>query len=353
MNHRGGYMAGQMAEVGRDAPSDIRARSAILGYRKDGSPIYRIAGGATGAILTSTADTAGFIPQIWAQRALDILRANITLTKLVARDTDFEAGWRGKTLNIPYPGTFTANKKTADNPTTLQLPVGGATVAVTLDQHAYVDWLVEDIARAMSAQGAPDLIDRYIEGSVIALVEQLETDLFALYSTGGIGSVGTYGTDISAATIRSARKALNDLKVPQAGRSLTVSTKDEIALLSDTTLQTYFAFARPDAVAEGSIGSMYGFDIYVSQLVPTTAGTPLQTNNMAMSRNGFIFASRPFTPALPGSGVREAQVTDPLSGVSIRFQVYYSMVDRAVRAGFDILYGVKALRTNHAVLVKS
>src|SRR5665647_89558 len=102
----------------------------------------------TGAILTSTADTAGFIPQIWAQRALDILRANITLTKLVARDTDFEAGWRGKTLNIPYPGTFTANKKTADSPTTLQLPVGGATVAVTLDQHAYVDWLVEDIARA-------------------------------------------------------------------------------------------------------------------------------------------------------------------------------------------------------------
>jgi len=308
---------------------------------------------ATGAILTSTADTAGFIPQIWAQRALDILRANINMTKLVARDSDFEAGWRGKTLNIPYPGVFTANKKTADNPTTLQLPVGGATVAVTLDQHAYVDWLVEDIARAMTAQGAPDLIDRYIEGSVIALAEQIETDLFALYNTGGIGTVGTYGTDLSPATIRSARKALNDLKVPAAGRSLVMSTKDEIALMADSTLANYFAFARPEAVAEGSIGKLYGFDLYVSQLIPTTAGTPLQTNDLAFSRNGFMFASRPFMPALAGSGVREAQVLDPVSGISLRFQIFYSMVDRAVRAGFDVLYGVKALRTNHTILIKT
>jgi hypothetical protein len=309
---------------------------------------------ATGAILQSTADTAGFIPQIWAQRALDILRANITLTKLVARDTDFEAGWRGKTLNIPYPGVFTAKKKTADTPTDLQLPVGGATVPVVLDQHAYVDWLVEDIARAMTAQGAPDLIDRYIEGSVIALAEQLETDLFALYATGGIPTVGTYGTDISAATLRSTRKTMNDNKVPQGGRSLVVSTKDEIALLADSTLVNYFAFAQPAAVADGSIGSLYGFDVYVSQLVPTTAGTPVETNDLALSRNGFIFASRPFMPALPGSGVREAQVNDAVSGISLRFQIFYSMVDRAVRAGFDILYGVKALRpTTHAVLVKT
>lgn len=308
----------------------------------------------TGAILQTTADTAGFIPQIWAQRALDILRANITMTRLVARDSDFEAGWRGKTLNIPYPGKFTANKKTADNPTALQLPVGGATVPVVLDQHAYVDWLVEDVARAMTAQGAPDLIDRYIEGSVIALAEQIETDLFALYSTGSVPVVGTYGTDISAATIRSARKAFNDAKVPQAGRSMVFSTKDEIALLADSTLVNYFAFAKPEAVAEGSMGSLYGFDLYVSQLVPVTAATPLQTNNLALARDGFLFASRPFLPALPGSGVREAQVNDVVSGISIRFQVFYSMADRAVRAGFDILYGVKALRpTTHVVLVKT
>jgi hypothetical protein len=308
----------------------------------------------TGAILTSTADTAGFIPQIWAQRALDILRANITLSKLVARDTDFEAGWRGKTLNIPYPGTFTANKKTADTPTTLQLPVGGATVPVVLDQHAYVDWLVEDVARAQTAQGAPDLIDRYIEGSVIALVEGLEADLFALWNTNGVTTVGTYGVDITAATIRAARKAMNDAKVPQVGRSLVLSTKDEIALLSDTTLQSYFAFAKPGAVAEGSMGSLYGFDLYVSQLTPTSSTSVLtSTNNLALARNGFIFASRPFMPALASSGVREAQVQDPESGISLRFQIYYSMVDRAVRAGFDILYGVKALRTNHVVLVKS
>ena len=29
---------------------------------------------------------------------------------------DFEPGWVGKTLNIPYPGTFTAQDKAADTP---------------------------------------------------------------------------------------------------------------------------------------------------------------------------------------------------------------------------------------------
>ena len=74
---------------------------------------------------------------------------------------------------------------------------------------------------------------------------------------------------------------------------------------------------------------------------------------MAFARNGFMFASRPFMPALAGSGVREAQILDPVSGISLRFQIFYSMVDRAIRAGFDVLYGVKALRTNHAILVKA
>lgn len=32
------------------------------------------------------ADTAGFIPQVWAQRALGVLRANMVLTQLVTRE---------------------------------------------------------------------------------------------------------------------------------------------------------------------------------------------------------------------------------------------------------------------------
>ena len=300
-------------------------------------------------ITQSIADTAGFIPQIWAQRALDIFRANIILARLVARDTDYEPAWQGKTLNIPYPGTFVAQSKTANTPATVQTPTGGTSVPVTLSSHQYVDFLLEDVARATSLQGT-DLLDRYIEGPVIALAEKVETDLFALYSTLST-TVGTSGTDATAGTVRSARKALNDAKVPQAGRALVISTKDEISLQADSTLQNFFAFANPAAVAEGALGDLYGLRTFTSTMVPTVAGTPVSTKCLAFSRSAFIFASRPFAPAPVGSGVKESNIVDPLSGLAIRFQVWYSMADRAIRAGFDILYGVAGLRAAAGVIV--
>lgn len=300
-------------------------------------------------ITLTLADTSGFIPEIWAQKALDVLRANIVLARLVAKHTEFEPAWQGKTLNIPYPGTFTAQNKVADTVATVQVPVGGATVAVTLSKHKYVDFVIEDVARA---QASSELIDRFVTPAVIPIAEVLEADLFALYA-GLSTSIGTSGTDIAAATIRTARKSLNDAKVSQAGRFLVVSDKDEIALLGDTNLQSYFANAKPGAVAEGSIGRLYGFDIYQSQLVPAVAGTPVSTKNLAGTKDMFILATCAFPESPAGSGVRSSVIVDPDSGLAIRVLYTYSMADRGVRVGFDILYGVAELRDVCGLVVLS
>lgn len=300
-------------------------------------------------ITKTLADTSGFIPQVWAQRALDVLRANIVLAKLVTKDTDFEPGWVGKTLNIGYPGTFTAGDKAADTSATVQTPTGGATVAVTLNKHKYVDFIVEDVARA---QASGELLDRYINPAIIAIAEVLESDLFALYA-GLATSIGTSGTDITAALVRTARKTLNDAKVPKAGRFMVVSDKDEIALLGDTNLSAYFANSKPDAIAEGSIGRLSGFDIYSSQLVPVVTGTPNSTKNLAGTKDMFILASRPFRDPPGQSGVQATTVVDPASGLAIRVLSQYSMGDRGQRIGFDILYGVSELRDPCGLVVLS
>src|SRR5690348_13674635 len=110
-------------------------------------------------VKLTTADSSGFIPVYWANRALDVLRQQIVLAQLVARDVDFgEPGWRGKTITVPYPGTFTAVKKSADTPVTPQVPQNGQSVSLTLSNHAVVPFLVEDFA---SAQASTDLMDRY------------------------------------------------------------------------------------------------------------------------------------------------------------------------------------------------
>lgn len=300
-------------------------------------------------ITQSIADTAGFIPQVWAQRALDVLRANMVLARLVTKDSDFEPAFVGKTLNIPYPGTFTAQDKAADTPINPQTPTGGATVQVTLNKHKAVDFLVEDVARA---QARPDLLDRYIRPAALAIAEAVENDLFALY-TGLSTSVGTSGTDLTAATVRAARKTLNDKRVPQDTRYLVISPKDEISLLSDSSLQSYFAFARAQGVAEGSLGRLYGFDVYMSQLVPVVAGTPNSTKNLAFHREAFILATRPFMDPPAATGVQAATVRDLDTGLVIRVLYTYDMSHRGVRVGLDILYGVAELRDAAGVVVLS
>ncbi len=292
-------------------------------------------------ITQTIADTSGFIPQAWAQRALDVLRENIVLTRRVARDFDYEPGWKGKTLNIPYPGTFTAQDKASDTAATVQTPTGGATLSVTLSKHKYVDFIVEDFAQA---QANVNLMDRYVRPAAIAIGNAVENDLFALYPSLTGASVGVSGTDISAAEIRSARKNLNDAKAPMADRTLVVSDKDEIALLGDSTLQNYFAFAKSQAIAEGSIGRLFGFDVFVSQLVPVVAGTPNSTKNLAFYRDAMMLATRPFVDPPAGSGVQVTSIVDAETGLALRVLYQYSMGDRGCRVGFDILYGVVAAR---------
>jgi hypothetical protein len=217
-------------------------------------------------ITRTMADTAGFIPQAWARRALTILRSNMVLAQFVRRDFDFEPGWVGKTLNIPYPGTFTAQDKAADTQISVQTPSGGATASVTLSKHKAVDFNIEDVARA---QSSVELMDQYLAPAVIALGNQVEDDLFQLYASLTGSAVGALGTAVSDTTIRSARQALNGALAPMANRSLIVSARDEVAILGATNLQNFFAYrAGNQAIPEGQIGRLYGFDTWMSQRVP-------------------------------------------------------------------------------------
>ncbi|MHB8398436.1 MAG: P22 phage major capsid protein family protein [Candidatus Limnocylindrales bacterium] len=387
-----------------------------------------------------TADTAGFIPQVWAQRALDVLRSVMVLSRFVTKDTDFEPAWKGKTLNIPYPGTFVAQNKSANTQATVQQPTGGQSVAVTLASHKYVDFIVEDAARA---QASSELLDRYVRPAAIAIGNAVEDDLFALAPNLTTPSVGAHGTPITASTIRSARSGLNGALAPMDQRAFIMSPNDEISVLGDTTLQSFFAFAKASGVTNGQLPPLYGFDASMSQRVPVptatvtlnntptggtftityggqttsalafnasaatvqtaiqalssvgagnatvtlvgtvytitfagtlaenisavsssgllltgagaqpTAVTQNQYSNLAIHRDALILATRPFLDPPDQSGVRSATVADPETGIVMRVQWQYSMADRGVRVGFDILYGVQTLRPTLGLIVAS
>jgi hypothetical protein len=291
---------------------------------------------------------APFIPQLWANTALEILRNKVVLAKLVTRDSDIAAFQVGDTLNIPYPGKFVANDKAANTPITLQVPTA-TTTSVVLNKHKEASFLVEDAARVLSNQ---DIMARYCTAAVIPLAEQIESDLLALYAS-FTQTTGVAGTDLSAATLRATRKLMNDNKVPQGNRAVIVSDKDEVALLGDAALQQYFAYSQTQALAEGSIGRLYGFDIYQSQLVPAIGSAPVSTKNLAFDPGAVILAMRGLPDAPAGSGAQTSVVSDPFSGLTLRCTIAYSAANLGVQCTLDVLYGVAKLRDEKAVVVLS
>jgi hypothetical protein len=154
--------------------------------------------------ITSTT-AAPFIPEIWANMALEVLRNNSVLAGLVTKDGDVASFQVGSKLHIPYPGTFTANDKAANAPVTKQAATSTDTV-VTLNKHKEVTFLFEDFARA---QAQPITMQAYLEAQVAPIVDAIESDLFGLYA-GLASSVGTSGTNLSAATVQAAGKKLTD-----------------------------------------------------------------------------------------------------------------------------------------------
>lgn len=206
-----------------------------------------------------------FIPEIWANEALAVLRQNIVATPRVSRDSDVATFSRGDVLHIPYPGTLTASSKAAGAEYALAQPTGESEVQVSLDKHKAVSVVIEDIVRAQASQ---DVMRRYAESAAIAIAEDVETTLIAEMQAATQWS-GSYGTDLDAAALRTGWKKMTDNKCPQDGRSLILSTTDSIGILGDTALTNFLQVSRPVATAEGpqSIGNLYGFDLFPSQFI--------------------------------------------------------------------------------------
>lgn len=293
-----------------------------------------------------------FIPEIWAQEALAILRSNIVLTPRVYSDSDVAAFSVGDVLHVPYPGTLAAHAKTAGTAYTLSQPTGEAEVQVTLDKYYAVSFIVEDIVRAQANQ---DLIRNYSEAAAIALAEQIENDGFAEAIT-STKTTGTYGTDLSFDGLLAAWKAMTDNKCPIGQRFAAISTKDIVALVGDSDLQNWAAFARGGAITSSpmNLGPVAGFDdILVSQLIPVGAATPAQTKNVAWRRDGIICAFRGLPEPPAGSGAVGANIQDTESGVVLRSVLAYDATYGGVRVTLEALYGWQILRDEKTLLLKS
>jgi hypothetical protein len=294
-------------------------------------------------VLDSTSASA-WVPQIWAQEILSNLRNAIVLAKLVNKDYSTQVADYGGQVNVPLPVTLTAQ----DIPyTTTTSSVNLQTRSVTLNKWKGVPIQISDLAMA---QSRPDILGQLTRAAAIAIAEAIENDLFALY-TAASASVGTAGTDVTPTVVAQARSVLVQNKVPASERKfLVLSPKDYAALLTSQNVAYAYNYGGADAIQQGRVPTLYGMEIYESQLVPSPEHSNT-TYNLALARDAMVLVTRPL-PA-PQAAVRSAVVTDDESGLAFRMTLTYQNTPQPAHIlNIDVLYGVAVLRPEFLVQVK-
>jgi len=283
-------------------------------------------------------EAANFIPEVWANKALRALANYSIFFNLVNRNYDELVATSGDTVHIPVNAALSVNDKAANTGVTLQTPTA-TKVDVSLDKHKEVSFIVEDIAKAQANQ---DIMQGYMEDGLLAIAEQVDSDLMALYS-GLSENTGTGGTDIGADTIVDARKLLTDGKAPLTDRRLVISSKDEAALLKvEKFTSSNWVQDAGQAMKDAYLGRRYGFDIFVHQGVKTSGTSPVTTHNLAFHKNAFVLVSRPLPQAPPNTGVLQTVVN--YKNFAIRVTYGYDKSQLGMQVTLDCLYGVAELR---------
>lgn len=297
------------------------------------------------ANITTTL-VADSIPTIVAAEALGFLKANTVLARLVNRNYEDEVASYGQTIKVPYGGALSVNDKAANTAVTLQTPTA-ASYTLTLNKYKEVSFLVEDIAKAFAR---PDWLEVYARGAVMALAEQIDADIAALYS--GFSQTIDATAGLSETHIRNARRLLNAAKAPLSERYLVLHEDAEYELLGiEKVINRNYAETLGQKAADSFVGQFMGFGIFVDQKIAVAPGTPNQTKNLAFQRDAIMFASRPLPTAPDGMGVNQRTLAE--DGIALRVTMSYSPDYLGAQFTLDVLYGVAEMRDNHGVVIST
>lgn len=285
---------------------------------------------------------AAVIPTIVAAQTLGALSSNMGLARIVNRDYDNEVAAYGNSVKVPVRAALSVNDKTAGSDVTVQDPTTTA-VTVTLNKHKEVTFGEEDIA-AMFRR--PELIQGYTADAALAILEQIEGDIAALYSGYSQSIDGSAG--ISDANFREAQRLLNAAKAPQSNRwaVLHEDAFAEVMAIDKVINSDYQGAAGPAALQQGSAGFLYGFNIMMNQNIKVST----TCKNLLLHRDAAVLATRPMRVTRRRN---VEQVIMSENGIGLRVTMSYNANALAEQMTIDIIYGLAELRDAFGVVLTS
>ncbi len=302
------------------------------------------------SIITS-ANLTNAIVKLVAADALPALVGNLVMGNLVNRDYEPVLAHSGDTVNVPIPPVLVANNIAEGGTVQPQNPSLG-NAQIVLNTHAEASFQIPDVTKVLAY---PELLKAYMQPAVVAIAERIESDLLNLYSGFSANApVGTAGTPVTEATIDAAETALFAAKVPaSAPKYLVVDSNTYSQIRQIPRFSEYYSSGEAGlkALVEGNVGKMKDFFIFRSQFVQATGTSPVNTHNVAFSRDAMGLVVRRLPQPLPGTGAI-AEYAE-MGNFGLRIVMSYQPNTLAQQFTVDVLYGAGVLRSNFGVQVNS
>jgi len=270
-----------------------------------------------------------FIPSVWSGALLVNLHKEHVYAQpgVVNSDYDGEIANVGDTVKIHAIGAVTVSDYTKNTDISAPETLTDAELTLAIDQAKYFNFQIDDIDKR---QQTPKLMTGAMAEAAYAISDASDQFVAALYTDAAsanlIGSTGSPKTDLGTAGqpyvyLTNLKTALDVANVPKAGRFVVVPPWYEALLLQDQRFVSFGTAPNVENLRNGQIGRAAGFDVLVSNNVPSADATTkfriIAGHPIAWSfadQISEVVAYRPerrFADALKGLHVYGAKVVRP------------------------------------------
>lgn len=290
-------------------------------------------------------------PQVIAASALATLFNTTVLLPLVNRDYDSDfQGKQGDTITVRTPATFIVDEFERAAGIQLQDPTEGS-FPVTLN-------LLPDVSFPITSEEKTLELDRFEERLLNPAMEAHSQWVDAKLADQLVEAAGTSGNDVADGTgvtagerhqaFREARRILTRNKLPMVNRYGVLSPEAVEAITGDQIVLQANTSSSTEALREGSVGRLSGFDNYETQVLNDGSGPGRGiADGISFHRSAVAAVTR--TLERP-DGVAANQVSvQNYKGLGLRVVKAYDVDKKQDIISIDALFGTQSIRDEAAV----
>lgn len=272
-----------------------------------------------------------YTPEQVAKVAVALASQDSYLGALVNRnfaDDVFAGGGKGRTVNVKIPAALIARTRGIDDKTSsiVMDEITEDTVSVTLGEHIYS---AVSLSEGDLTLNIADFSSQVLAPQVSAVVDRVENEVAKALSGITLNTAIDWDGSNPVKTFTEIRRILRDRGVPATGLNVVVGVNVYAKLLDANLITDASASGSTEALREGNVGKIRGFQIVESNRVA-------DDEIIAFHRDAFTLAVR--APVVPSGASFGATVAS--NGYSLRYLRDYDVTKTADRSLVSTFAGV-------------